>query len=101
MTRFQLVFRRTGSDDESEFRYKNDEGAPHIDGTIILDGDRYAIRGVEWLVRREDHHGTTWLASSARSSSIPTTTCRRERISTRPVSVGGLEGPGTPPKASG
>jgi hypothetical protein len=78
MTRFQLVFRRTGSDDESEFRYKNDEGAPHIDGTIILDGDRYAIRGVEWLVRREDHHGTTWLASSARSSSSPTTTCRRE-----------------------
>ena len=57
MTRFQLVFRRTGSDDESEFRYNNDEGAPHIDGTIIVDGDRYAIRGVEWLVRREDHHG--------------------------------------------
>jgi hypothetical protein len=40
-----------------EFRYNNDEGAPHIDGTIILDGDRYGIRGVEWLVRREDHRG--------------------------------------------
>ena len=57
MTRFQLVFRRTGAGDESELRYNNDDGAPHIDGTVIVDGTRYAIRGVEWLVRREDLHG--------------------------------------------
>ena len=32
----------------------NEAGEPHIDGRPVADGERYIIRGVEWLVRRED-----------------------------------------------
>jgi len=27
---------------------------PHIDGRLVIDGGTYPIRGVEWLLRRED-----------------------------------------------
>jgi hypothetical protein len=56
MTRFQLVFRRDGESDQSEFRYNNDAGEPYIDGRLVVDGEVYPIRGVEWLLR-EDNAG--------------------------------------------
>ena len=49
MTRFQLVFRRDGETDESEYRLRN--GEPHIDGRPIVDGEIFRIRGVDWLLR--------------------------------------------------
>ncbi len=57
MTRFQLVFRREG-EEWIEMRDSSDVGEPHIDGTLIVDGEKYAIRGVEWLVTAE-HIGDT------------------------------------------
>lgn len=54
MTRFQLVFRRDGEVARSEFRASSFENEPHIDGRLVVDGETYPIRGVEWLVRRED-----------------------------------------------
>lgn len=30
---------------------------PHIDGKLIVDGDAYLIRGVEWIVRRDGGAG--------------------------------------------
>ncbi len=56
MTRFQLVFREDGENDRSEYRYNNDSGEPHIDGKLIVDGETYMVRDVEWLVRA-DHAG--------------------------------------------
>jgi hypothetical protein len=58
MTRFQLVFRQNGETNKSEFRFNNDDGEPHIDGKLIVDGHTYLIRGVEWLLRREDSDPT-------------------------------------------
>jgi hypothetical protein len=54
MTRFQLVFRQDGENDRSEYRLNDEAGEPHIDGKLIADGDVYVIRGVEWLLRRDD-----------------------------------------------
>ncbi len=54
MTRFQLVFRQDGENDRSEYRYNNEGGDPHIDGKLIVDGDVYVIRGVEWLLRDDN-----------------------------------------------
>ncbi len=51
MTRFQLVFRRDGETDESEYRLTNESGEPHIDGRPIVDGEIFRIRGVDWLLR--------------------------------------------------
>ena len=70
MTRFQLVF-RDGDGDRSEFRYDNGDGAPHIDGKLIVDGETYLIRGVEWVIRREGCGGSlkTCRGSYARSLS--------------------------------
>jgi hypothetical protein len=53
MTRFQLVFRENGRE-QIETRDNNLDGEPQIDGTLIVDGETYVIRGVEWLVTRED-----------------------------------------------
>ena len=55
MTRFQLVFRGDdgGRSEWSEYRYNNDDGEPHIDGRLIVDGETYKIRGVEWLLRED------------------------------------------------
>jgi hypothetical protein len=53
MPRFQLVFRdRKGT--RSEAWDNNDRGEPHINGTPIVDGQTYLIRGTEWLVRSDD-----------------------------------------------
>jgi hypothetical protein len=54
MTRFQLVFRQDGESDQSEYRFNNDSGEPHIDGRLIVHGETYAIRGVEWLLRDDN-----------------------------------------------
>ena len=54
MTRFQLVFRRDGEVTRSEFHASSFENEPHIDGRLLIDGGTYPIRGVEWLLRRED-----------------------------------------------
>ena len=53
MTRFQLLFRRNGEVTRSEFRASSFEKEPHIDGRLVIEAE-YPIRGVEWLVRRED-----------------------------------------------
>ena len=42
-TRYQLVFRKDGENDRSEYRYSNGVGGPHINGKRILDGETYAI----------------------------------------------------------
>jgi hypothetical protein len=42
-----------------EHRFNDDDGEPKIDGRLIVDGDRYVIRGVEWLVRRDDIDATS------------------------------------------
>jgi hypothetical protein len=54
MTRFQLVFRRDGEPDRSEYRYNDEDGEPHIDGRLIIDGATYVIRDLEWLLRTDD-----------------------------------------------
>lgn len=53
VTRFQLVFRKAEGE-WSEIRDSNAQREPHIDGELIVDGKTYLIRGVEWLLRRED-----------------------------------------------
>ena len=53
MTRFQLVFRRDGHPDQSEYRFNNSDGHPEIDGRLIVDGETYLIRDVEWLLRSD------------------------------------------------
>jgi hypothetical protein len=53
MTRFQLVFRRDGEEDQPEYRFNNQTGEPHIDGKLIVDGETYLIRNLEWLVRQD------------------------------------------------
>ena len=53
MTRFRLTFRRDGENDQTEYRYNNEEGEPHIDGRLLVDGETYVIRGLEWIVRRD------------------------------------------------
>ena len=53
MTRFQLVFRENGRD-QVETHDNNLDGEPQINGTLIVEGETYMIRGVEWLVTRDD-----------------------------------------------
>jgi hypothetical protein len=53
MSRFQLVFQYPDGD-RSEIRDNNVHGEPHIDGKLIVDGETYVIRDVEWLVRSDD-----------------------------------------------
>jgi hypothetical protein len=53
MTRFQLVFRENGRD-RVETHDNNLDGEPQINGTLIVEGETYMIRGVEWLVTRDD-----------------------------------------------
>ena len=53
MTRFQLVFHNADGD-SSEIRETNLDGEPHINGELIVDGQTYAIQGVEWIVRSDD-----------------------------------------------
>lgn len=57
MTRFQLVFRENGVD-RIETHDNKVAGEPVIDGKLIVDGEVYVIRGVEWLLTA-DHIGDT------------------------------------------
>ncbi len=52
MTRFQLVF-CDNDGDRTEHWNNNHDGVPHIHGTVIVDGETYMIRGVEWIIRRD------------------------------------------------
>ena len=55
MPRFQMVFRdRDIPSPRSEVWDNNDQGEPHINGTPIVDGETYVIRGTKWLVRSDD-----------------------------------------------
>ena len=54
MSRFQLVFRRDGESDQTEYRLNNGDGEPHLDGVLLIDGESNIIRDLEWSVRRED-----------------------------------------------
>ena len=53
MSRFQLVFRRDGEKDRSEYHFNNEAGEPHIDGRLVVDGETYVMRGAEWLLRED------------------------------------------------
>jgi hypothetical protein len=52
---YQLLFRGAdGAADQTEFRFNEVDGHPKIDGRLIVDGDTYAIRGSDWLLRKDD-----------------------------------------------
>jgi hypothetical protein len=53
MSRFQLVFRRDGENDRSEYRLNDDAGEPRIDGRLVVDGETYVMRDAEWLLRED------------------------------------------------
>ena len=52
MTSFQLVFE--GGPGGREYHRSSFENEPHIGGRPAVDGATYLIRGVEWILRRED-----------------------------------------------
>jgi hypothetical protein len=52
---FQLVFRGVdGNTDETEYRFNDTHAEPRIDGRLVVDGEAYKIRGVDWLVKKDD-----------------------------------------------
>jgi hypothetical protein len=55
--RFQLVFRRPGQGEQTETRDSNQYAEPRLDNTPIVDGETYTIRGVEWVLRRDELDG--------------------------------------------
>lgn len=58
MNEFQLLFRgNNGDDDRKELRFNDRHGEPKIDGRVIVDGETYIIRGVEWLLKKDDTPG--------------------------------------------
>jgi hypothetical protein len=56
MNEYQLLFRGAdGAIDQTECRF-NDvdvDGHPRIDGRLIVDGETYSIRGVDWILRED------------------------------------------------
>lgn len=52
MTRFQLTFRHRDGD-QRELWDNNHDGEPHIDGKLVVDGETYTIRGVEWILNAD------------------------------------------------
>jgi hypothetical protein len=51
---FQLIFRGAdGEGDQTEYRFNDQDGHPKINGQLIVDGETYKIRGVDWLVKRD------------------------------------------------
>lgn len=53
MTLFQLVFRESGVD-RIETHDNNRDGEPHLNGELLVDGGKYVISGVEWLLTADD-----------------------------------------------
>ena len=51
--RFQLVF-RSGDGEQTETRDTNSDDEPHVDGKLIVGGQTYLIRGVDWLLTADD-----------------------------------------------
>jgi hypothetical protein len=72
MTGFQLVFRRGGERDQSEYRYNNAAGERHINGKLIT-----TARGTSSAMwdcsSAATTQATAWPASSARWIAEPTT----------------------------
>jgi len=54
VTRFRLVFRHEDGD-RSELWDSNSDGEPHIDGKLIIDGETYTIRSVDWIITKDGH----------------------------------------------
>ena len=58
MNEYQLVFRGVnGEADRKEFRFHGSDGEPRIDGRLVVDGETYSIRGVDWLVNKDGSSG--------------------------------------------
>ena len=58
MNEFQLLFRGTdGEPDRKELRFNDKHGEPKIDGRLVVDGDTYTIRGVDWLLKKDETPG--------------------------------------------
>jgi hypothetical protein len=54
LNEFQLVFRGADGDgDQTEYRFSDSDGHPKIDGRLIVDGETYTIRGVDWMLRQD------------------------------------------------
>ena len=83
MNEFQLVFRGAGGDgDQMEYRFNDSHNEPRIDGRLVVDGETYAIRGVDWLVRKDDSPSRC-RASSARLLSSRTRIAIRGTVDSR------------------
>ncbi len=55
MNEFLLTFRgANGEADRSEYRFNGHDGEPRIDGRLVVDGETYTIRGVDWLIKKDD-----------------------------------------------
>ena len=52
MPLFQMVFRDPDGP-RSEAWDNNDHGEPHINGTPIVDGQTYTIRGADWILNED------------------------------------------------
>lgn len=59
MNEFQLIFRGANGDpDHRELRFNDRHGEPKIDGRLVVDGETYSIRGVDWLLKKDVTPGT-------------------------------------------
>ena len=77
--RFQLVFRSDGSE-RTETRDTTGDGDPHIDGQLIIDGQVYVIRGIDWLLTADDLGDTKrFLCTIVAEPADPNTPSRASR----------------------
>ena len=59
MTRpFQLVFRSGVDSEHVETHHSDLDGEPHIDGRLVVAGEVYTIRGIDWLLTADDFGDT-------------------------------------------
>jgi hypothetical protein len=54
MTRFQLVFKYPEGD-VTEMRDNNADGEPHIDGTLVIDGQTHLSQGCRMACEERRH----------------------------------------------
>jgi hypothetical protein len=51
---FQLLFRgNDGEPDRKELRFNDTHGEPKIDGRLVVEGETYTIRGIDWLLSKD------------------------------------------------